>query len=149
MTLFKNILVAVDGSPYAAEALRIAVDLARHYQARLTIVHVYEPAVHAFPGEFMLDASAQAALTAQAENLLAAAKAEAEKAGAKKAETKLLDGVAVSEIVSFAKDKNYDLIAMGTHGRSGLSHVLMGSVAERVVRRAPCPVLTVRLPLSA
>ena len=50
------------------------------------------------------------------------------------------------EIVRYAKDKNIDLIVLGTHGRSGLSHVLLGSVAERVVRKAPCPVLTVRHP---
>ena len=51
----------------------------------------------------------------------------------------------VEEIVDYAKEKNIDLIVMGTHGRGWLAHVLMGSVAEKVVRKAPCPVLTVRL----
>ena len=51
-----------------------------------------------------------------------------------------------TEIIRFAKDKDIDLIVMGTHGHTGLAHVLLGSVAEKVVRKAPCPVLTVRHP---
>jgi nucleotide-binding universal stress UspA family protein len=50
------------------------------------------------------------------------------------------------EILGYAKDRHVDLIVIGTHGRSGLRHVLLGSVAERVVRKAPCPVLTIRHP---
>jgi nucleotide-binding universal stress UspA family protein len=56
----------------------------------------------------------------------------------------LLHGAISSEIVRFAKDEGYDLIVMGTHGRTGLGHVMLGSVAEKVLRTAPCPVLTVR-----
>jgi nucleotide-binding universal stress UspA family protein len=56
------------------------------------------------------------------------------------------EGLPFDEIVRLARDRNVDLIVMGTHGHTGLAHVLMGSVAEKVVRRAPCPVLTVRHP---
>jgi nucleotide-binding universal stress UspA family protein len=60
-----------------------------------------------------------------------------------------LQGWAAGEITQFAKEGGFDLIVMGTHGRSGLKHLLLGSVAERVVRTAPCPVLTVRKPENA
>jgi nucleotide-binding universal stress UspA family protein len=59
--------------------------------------------------------------------------------------TDIVEGAPVEEIVDYAKEKEIDLIVMGTHGRGWLAHVLMGSVAEKVVRKAPCPVLTVRL----
>jgi nucleotide-binding universal stress UspA family protein len=57
-----------------------------------------------------------------------------------------VSGTPALAIVTYAKDANLDLIVMGTHGRGGMAHVLMGSVAEKVVRTAPCPVLTVRHP---
>ena len=58
--------------------------------------------------------------------------------------TEIIAGTAAKAIAEYARDRGMDLIVMGTHGRSGVAHVLMGSVAERVVRTAPCPVLTVR-----
>ena len=58
----------------------------------------------------------------------------------------LLTGSPFLEIIQYAKENNVDLIVMGTHGHSGLVHVLLGSVTERVVRKAPCPVLTIRHP---
>ena len=64
-------------------------------------------------------------------------------------DTELLHGFAVSEILNYAQQCKFDLIVMGTHGRRGLSHAFLGSVAERVVRSAPCPVLTVRAPRAA
>lgn len=59
-------------------------------------------------------------------------------------EMDIVHGVPFQTIIDIARDKNVDLIVMGTHGRTGLTHVLMGSVAEKVVRLAPCPVLTTR-----
>ena len=95
----------------------------------------------------MLYTAAQlASMISGFEEHLDEAKAEAEAAGAVRTETKLLEGIAHSEIVSFAQEFGYDLIVMGTHGRTGIMHALLGSVAERVLRKAPCPVLTVRLP---
>ena len=78
--------------------------------------------------------------------LLEESAARATSSGAVGVEAKLVEGVPFKEIISFARAGNYDLIVMGTHGRSGLKHALLGSVAEKVVRKAPCAVLTVRMP---
>ena len=67
-------------------------------------------------------------------------------AGAVSSDTRVLEGFSADEIVDHARDEGFDLIVMGTHGRRGLAHVVLGSVAERVLRSACCPVLTVRLP---
>jgi nucleotide-binding universal stress UspA family protein len=76
---------------------------------------------------------------------LAKSKTEAQQLGVKEVATRLLTGVPWDEIVSAARsDSAVDLIVIGTHGRTGLAHVLLGSVAEKVVRHAPCPVLVVR-----
>jgi universal stress protein A len=64
-------------------------------------------------------------------------------------EHRVLTGLAASEIVNFAKRDHADLIVMGTHGRKGLAHLVMGSVAEAVVRHAPCPVITVKTPVKS
>jgi nucleotide-binding universal stress UspA family protein len=73
------------------------------------------------------------------------AKGEAQRAGATAVDTKLLQGAVAPEIVDYAKQGDYDLIVIGTHGHTGLKHALLGSVAERVVRLAPCPVLSLRV----
>ena len=67
-----------------------------------------------------------------------------ENLGVTRVDRRLLQGAAAVEIVELARSADFDLIVMGTHGRTGLKHVLMGSVAERVLRTAPCPVLTVK-----
>jgi nucleotide-binding universal stress UspA family protein len=71
-------------------------------------------------------------------------KKEAWVRGVAAVQTVSVQGSAAPEIVRFAKERDIDLIVVGTHGRGGLAHVLLGSVAEKVVRKAPCPVLTVR-----
>jgi nucleotide-binding universal stress UspA family protein len=145
MTTFAKILVPIDFSSHSSEAIRYAADLARRYQGTLTLVHAYQPVAYALPEGFVLYTPAQFAnMLTEFEKLLAAAKLEAEQAGASRVETRSLQGDIASEIVDLAKKDGHDLIVMGTHGRTGASHVLLGSIAEKVVRRAPCPVLTVR-----
>lgn len=145
MKPFERIVVAVDFSEHSREALRTAVDLARRYQSSLTIVHVYEPAVYALPDGSVLFTPAQFdRLIGELERYLETSKEEATNLGAASVGTRLLQGFAAGEIVAFGKDTNSDLIVMGTHGRSGAKHLFLGSVAERVIRTAPCPVLTVR-----
>jgi nucleotide-binding universal stress UspA family protein len=79
------------------------------------------------------------------EQRLAQATDAAETAGALRVESKLLTGPVANEITDFAEQGQFDLIVMGTHGRTGLRHLVLGSVAEKVVRTAPCAVLTVRV----
>jgi nucleotide-binding universal stress UspA family protein len=78
------------------------------------------------------------------EQLLGQARESALAAGADTVDTRLLEGFAASATVDFAGAGSFDLIVMGTHGRKGIQHFLLGSVAERVVQTAPCAVLTVR-----
>jgi nucleotide-binding universal stress UspA family protein len=147
MRPFKKILVPVDFSPHSDEAIRTVADLARRYEASVTLAHVYEVVAYALPEGYVLQTATQLAdMLTEFSKLLAAAKAKAEAAGAPRVETIQLQGSPAWQIVDFATSKGFDLIVMGTHGRTGLKHALIGSVAERVVRLAPCPVLTVRAP---
>jgi nucleotide-binding universal stress UspA family protein len=152
MKPFRKILVPVDFSEHSERALRTAVMLARSYDARLTLLHVYEPIALAVPQGYELLGEAQLqrlfdelqrSLTQQKDLALA------EGGPGLPVETQLLHGFAAGEVCSLAEKAGFDLIVMGTHGRRGLSHALLGSVAERVVRMAPCPVLTVRAPKAA
>ena len=147
MTSFQSFLVPTDFSPHADEAIRTAADLARRYAGSVTLVYVFEPVAQALPNEHVIHSPLQMQeLFSLFEQRLANAKAQALEAGAPRVETRLLVGPAATEIVELARQGGFDLIVMGTRGRTGLSRLLVGSVAERVVRTAPCPVLTVRLP---
>jgi nucleotide-binding universal stress UspA family protein len=147
MKPFKRILVPVDFSPHADEAIRTAADVSRRYDASVTIVHVYETVAYTLPEGYVLYTPAQMAdILSEFQKLLASSKQKAEAAGALRVETTQLQGAVANEVVDFARQQGFDLIVMGTHGRSGLKHALLGSVAERVLRKADCPVLTVRVP---
>lgn len=146
MKPFEKILVPVDFSAYSEQAVRVASELARRYDAALSIIHVYEPLAYALPEGYVLMNSEQLKeLWSRFDVELAAVKRLATEGGAPRVETHLLQGLAVDEICRVAEKQGFDLIVMGTQGRRGLSHLLMGSVAERVLRLAPCPVLTVRV----
>jgi universal stress protein A len=145
MTPFQKVLVPVDFSPHSAFAVEVAADLARRYDASVTLAYVHEPLAYALPEGYQLFTEPQLdRLFVEFEKQLTAQKEAAEAAGAPRVDTTLLHGFASTELTELAKQGPYDLIVMGTHGRTGLAHVVMGSVAERVVRTAPCPVLTVR-----
>jgi nucleotide-binding universal stress UspA family protein len=147
MKLFKKILVPTDFSAHAEEATRIAVDLSKQYDASITLIYVYEPVTYPLPEGYVMYTPLQLEqMFSEFNTRLVAAKSAAESAGAERVEARMLQGLAAGEICDFAAHGQFDLIAMGTHGRTGLKRVLMGSVAERVVRLATCPVLTVRRP---
>jgi nucleotide-binding universal stress UspA family protein len=147
MKPFNKILVPVDFSVHAAKAIAAAADLSRRYEAPLTLVHVYEPIAYGLPEGYVLYTPTQLAdMLTEFGKRLAAAKRDAEAAGALQVGTEQLQGWPAIEIVDYATQKGFDLIVMGTHGRKGIKHALMGSVAERVVRTAPCPVLTLKAP---
>ena len=147
MRPFKRILVPVDFSPHSEEAIRYAVDVAQKYDGTLTLAHVYQPIAYSVPDGLVFYTPAQLGeLLSELERQLEQMRVQAEKAGALRVESKMLQGVPSDEVAALAKEGGYDLIVMGTHGRTGLRHALMGSVAERVLRSAPCPVLTVHPP---
>ncbi len=145
MNTFRKVLVPLDFSAHSSEALRYAAELSRRFEAPLTLVHAYDPLAYAYPDGFLFVPQPELDRLFEAiDEQLAAQKKVALEAGATSVDTKVLRGHTVSEIVGFAERGAYDLIVMGTHGRTGVQHLLMGSVAERVVRTAACAVLTVK-----
>jgi universal stress protein A len=147
MSPFKKILVPTDFSAGADAAMRLASDLSLRFAAPLTLVYVFERANYPLPNEYVVYTTEQVdRMLVQFNQLLAQAQQTALDASAHSVTTRLVQGWAPGEITRLAKEGGFDLIVMGTHGRTGLKHILLGSVAERVVRTAPCPVLTVRKP---
>lgn len=145
MKPFNRILVPVDFSEHSAKAVRVAADLARRFDGLLTVIHVYDPLVYSLPDGFMFLPQQQIdqLVNALQENL-DKSKQLALDAGAPRVEAALLRGPIADEIVERAARGEYSVIVMGTRGRTGMKHLLLGSIAERVVRLAPCPVLTVK-----
>jgi nucleotide-binding universal stress UspA family protein len=144
MKPFKKLLVPTDFSLPSKAAVELAAELSRRYEAGLTLINVYEPTTYMVPDGFQFYNAAQIeTILAEFAKSLSTAKREAESAGALSVLTQQLQGIASTQIVDFARTGNYDLIVVGTHGRKGLQRALIGSVAEKVVRTAPCPVLVV------
>lgn len=142
---FKKILVPIDFSAQSKASLKMAAELARRDEAALTLAHIFQPISYGLPEGYVLYSASQLADVDTAfQAQLAALKKDAEAYGAPSVDTTLLQGMPALEIVALAKTGGFDLIVMGTHGRTGIPHVLIGSVAERVLRHAPCPVLTLR-----
>jgi nucleotide-binding universal stress UspA family protein len=148
---FTKILAATDFSDDSNYALGFAEELARRFGAEITVLHVDQPLAPVMVSELNpgFDFGPMSRL---AEEQRSMALAVLEKTSARlrdagmKARGILKVGAPFLEIIHTAQAENFDLIVLGTHGHTGLAHVLMGSVAERVVRKAPCPVLTVRHP---
>ncbi len=140
----RNLLYATDFSRASRPAFAKALELAKQDRARLVLLHVLMP-----PSPFLgdeLPASyvvLQVRARREAERQLGALVARARKAGVR-VEARLTDGVPSEEILRAARRHHADLIVLGTHGRTGLGRIFMGSVAERVLQRATAPVLTVR-----
>ena len=128
--MFTHILVPTDFSEPSEAALDYALELAVRFDARLHLLHVIDAA--AVPAGLFDDVKAKLARRASRGERRAAVT------------TEVITGTSARTIVCYARARSMDLIVMGTHGRSGVAHILMGSVAEKVVRDAPCPVLTVR-----
>jgi nucleotide-binding universal stress UspA family protein len=142
---FKKILCAIDFSECSYAAMGTSAQLAAESGAALTLVHVWQPPIRTRNSAALLADDLHAEFVAECEKALEKAKAQVMAQGAPRVETKLLAGVAWDCLVKeAASDPTYDLIVVGTHGRSGIDHVLVGSVAEKVVRHASCPVLVAR-----
>jgi nucleotide-binding universal stress UspA family protein len=146
MIKLNTILVPSDFSECSDAAVRYGLELARRFDAKLHLLHVIQdPATQPWAAEGLsiplLDAVEQWQKAAK-ERL--AALVPAADAGRVTVATTI--AMPYPDILRYAEENAVDLIVMGTHGRSGVSHMLLGSITERVVRRAPCPVLTVRHP---
>ena len=142
--MFKKILCPVDFSQFTQDVINYAVDLAKKYGAELHVLHVVPNMTYFTPYESFLTP----------ENLVVIEKNIQDEV--EKKFTRLLKhddvptkrairtGAPFVEIIDYAKTESIDLIVMGTHGHSGLEHILIGNVAEKVVRKSPCPVMTIR-----
>ncbi len=149
MITIKTIVLPTDGSECSAKAMTYALSFAKQYGARVVALHVidrrWEDQTRVAFAEVGQDLTQKIrkGYEEEARRILQEVVAAADKAGVS-VETRVLAGIPFEEIVRVGKDVSADLIIMGTHGRAGMSHLLLGSVAEKVVRRSPCPVLTVR-----
>jgi len=149
MPILKRILVPVDFSPCARAALDYAYFLGEQLGAAIEVIHVWHPPRYIGP-DTALEVFAEprntqweyarADVSKEMEQFLA----EFQKRGRVQISFRLEQGNPYETILKIADDGKFDIIVLGTHGRTGLSHVLVGSVAERVVRHSRCPVLTVR-----
>lgn len=145
MIVLKKILCPVDHSESSYLALKYAISLALKDRVKIYLMHVidfrlYDTDIYMFgvmkPSEIDMDkihADLLKSLPEGTTDLL-------------EVETIVVEGVPYNEIINTAKEIEADMIVIGTHGRTGLAHFTLGSVAEKVVRKAPCPVLTVRMP---
>jgi nucleotide-binding universal stress UspA family protein len=144
MIEIQRILVPTDFSEYSQHAVKYAVALAQSFKAKLYVVHVWDQSIAVGPTE-----------TFHTEIWVEAEKSEKERLNQVTqrlrtegidAEPVFVSGTAYIEIVKTAKELDVDLITLATHGRTGLSHLVFGSTAEKIIRLAPCPVLVVKHP---
>jgi nucleotide-binding universal stress UspA family protein len=146
MIKIKRILFPTDFSEYSDHARIYAVEFARRFDAAITALHVLRGPI--YPVAYALDVDFDAIDTEMqksAEVRLEATERAISESGVPVCR-ELLFGDPFPEIVSFARKKESDMVIMGTHGHGAVKHMLLGSTAERVVRKAACPVLTIRHP---
>lgn len=148
-TNIKKVLVPIDFSDYSKSALRYAVNFAKFFNAEILLIYVVEPII--YPPDFSMGQIAMPSINTDWNNR---AKEELDKLakneniGNGKVRTVIKTGKPFAEIIETAKEESIDLIIIATHGHSGVEHILFGSTAEKVVRKAPCPVLTLREPIK-
>ncbi len=147
--MIKTILVPIDFSDYSKAALNYAIDFAIHFKADLHLVYVIEPAI--YPADFSMG---QIAYPKVDEDMSERAKTELTDLAKEVIGESLRWNIIIKmgkpfyEINSTASEVDADLIIIATHGHTGMEHLLFGSTAEKVVRKAPCPVLTLREPIK-
>jgi nucleotide-binding universal stress UspA family protein len=145
MKTFTKILCPIDFSPGSHQAMRVAIRLANEADAELVLAHAWYVPPVAFAGEYAFSQEITQALQDGARAALDDAMREATRLGARRLASQLLAGMPRHELVGvLERDPAFDLVVMGTHGRTGLARILLGSIAEGIVRHAPCSVLAVR-----
>jgi len=141
----ERIIVPIDFSGHSKNALQYAVSFAKQFKSELILIYVVEPAI--YPADFSFG---QVAIPNMENEMVERGKQELEQlvqthiAGALQARTMVRTGKPFLEIIDAATEENADLIIIATHGHTGMEHLLFGGTAEKVVRKAHCPVLTVR-----
>jgi nucleotide-binding universal stress UspA family protein len=141
---FRKILCPIDFSPGSRHAMRVAIRLANEADAELVLAHAWHVPPVTFSGEYPFSAGMMQELQDSAQRGLDDAVRDATELGARRLGAKLLAGMPRHELVELLEhDAAFDLVVMGTHGHTGLARVLLGSLAESIVRRAPCSVLAV------
>ncbi len=145
MISMKKILVPIDFSDYSKKALRYAIEFARNFETEIILLYVVEPVI--YPADFSFG---QVAIPSMENELRERAATQLEKLietevhNDVRARSVVRSGKPFFEINQLAREENVDLIIIATHGHTGIEHVLFGSTAEKVVRKAPCPVLSIR-----
>jgi len=145
----KRILVPIDFSDYSKNALKYAINFVKVFNAEMFLIYVVEPVI--YPPDFSMGQIAIPSVNTEwderaKEELKKLAETEIPKEI--KVQTIVKTGKPFIEIIDTASEKDVDLIVIATHGHSGVEHILFGSTAEKVVRKAPCPVLTLREPVK-
>lgn len=149
MDEIKKILVPIDFSDYSKNALKYAVRFAKHFDAKIFLIYVVEPVI--YPADFSMG---QIAIPSTDIDINQRAEEELNNLAKTfidpflQVECIIKTGKPFVEINDTASDKDVDLIIIATHGHTGVEHMLFGSTAEKVVRKAPCPVLTLRKPIK-
>lgn len=145
----KKVLVPIDFSDYSKNSLRYSINFIRCFKAELILIYVVEPVI--YPPDFSMGQIAVPAVDVEvdkraSEELKKLAKTEVPPD--MKVRTIIKTGKPFVEIVETAAEEDIDLIIIASHGRSGMEHILFGSTADKVIRKAPCPVLTLRDPVK-
>jgi nucleotide-binding universal stress UspA family protein len=144
-----KVLVPIDFSDYSKAALRYAVNFTKLFKAEIILIYVVEPVI--YPPDFSMGQIAIPTVTTEFDDR---AKEELKKLAKEEipsqtnVTTVLKTGKPFVEIIDTATELDVDIIIIATHGHSGVEHILFGSTAEKVVRKAPCPVLTIREPVK-
>jgi nucleotide-binding universal stress UspA family protein len=144
----ERILVPTDYSPHATRALELALSFAEHTGAALDLLHVYQVPTDLYPYSLYITDEHLKQIEERKEDQMSKLCDKTRARGAK-VEGSVVLGETHDVIPRIAKERDADLIIMGTRGNSGLAHVLLGSTAERTVRLAPCPVISVPEPKEA
>jgi nucleotide-binding universal stress UspA family protein len=149
MKPFDKILTAIDFSPNSEHAFEYALTLAKQFQAELTIMHVINEPVdlRGFYVPHISFEQLEKEIEEGAEKMMEKF-CQARMGGFSNYQTAIVSGIPYEEIIRKADESGSSLIVLGTHGRTGLDHIIFGSTAERVVRSSSCPVLTIRMPVE-
>lgn len=141
--MFQRILIATDFSDFSSRAVALGLEIARRFDAEVTLVHAYDVPAYVYTGIAFTPADMLTPIEEGAREALKIALADA-KAVWPKTTSVLMQGAAAEQILAAAKETKADLVVLGTHGRRGVTRALIGSVAEKVVRYSSIPVLTTR-----